>query len=197
MDPSSTTLGDLAQTYRERMSKTMQHSNLKSPESKSMIPPGHHEKREKSRLYGENLKGSDYLMESERRQMPMHLDRDRSSYHRPLFLDLHERSNRSAMYPDIMNRAKSPRVQVSPKQEPVPGHPSLLRTIDRPAATPYEKSYIDMDKCSRLPPRHHEIDRKPYLPGASHPFAPSLPPSSTNLLPAYNVGNSRYERTHR
>ena len=98
---------------------------------------------------------------------PAHIELDRAvasaSYQRPLFLDLQDRSARSAgtggMYPppEMLNRHSDKGVRV-PRLSPRGSNASLLRTIDHAppsCASPYDKGpFIDMDKAGRVLPPH-------------------------------------------
>lgn len=187
------------------MSKPVPQPSIKSPDSKNL----HHEKREKAaRLFGEQgLKSPpEFMMEPPGRRhfsAAGHLEREQSSYHRPLFLDMHHDRNPSgrSMYPEMMNRSKSPLQHVrSPRAESGSSHPSLLRTIDHPGAPQFDHNspFMDMDKSNRIVPRHHELERKAF--SGHMPFAPAPSSASNpNLLSAYSMGgsNPRYGPSHR
>jgi len=183
------------------MSKPVPQPNIKSPEGKNL----HHEKREKTaRLFGEQgLKSPpEFMVEPPSRRhfsATGHMEREQSLY-RPLLLDMHHDRNVAArsMYPDMMNRPKSPLQHMrSPHAES--SRQSLLRTIDHPGASPFDHNspFMDMDKSSRMLPRHHELERKPFPGHLSFVQAPSS--NNANLLSAYNMGgsNPRYGPSHR
>ena len=130
---------------------------------------------------------------------PAHIELDRAvasaSYQRPLFLDLQDRSSRSAagaggMYPppEMLSRhsekARAPRL--SPRGAAAA---SLLRTIDhapQPGVSPYDKGpYIDMDKAGRvLPP--HSASRRDSSNSSRHHFEQlSVAAERSGLASAY------------
>lgn len=194
-EPTSPFNSDFA-SYRENASKT----GLSSSKVKSYLINQDADKRldinETARLYSEGIKNPEYMVEKERRHFPSHMDHDRSQYHRPLFLNLHERNAGRSIYPEsILNRTTSPRNILSSPTDST--QQNLLRTIDHPRS--YEKPFIDMEKSGRVMGRH-EFDRSPYIRehktyATSH--APLISRPNPNIITNFNMGASRHSASHR
>lgn len=140
-------------TYREHLLKSV--AGLPSPKSKSYTrpPPIGHD--EKARILSDNIRRAEFVESPDRRRMPASLyQRDLMSFDNPLHLHMRERP--ATLYREHVPPSSPPRGRLSPREA---AHQTLLRTIE----SPYEKTYFDMDKNSRVSPRHeYRVNRSSF-----------------------------------